>query len=304
MWQGSQASLAKPWRIPVKSRQRETPLRVASANLLHGLDLRAGAADAAVDTDAAAAAVAALEPDVVALQEVDAGQPRSGRLDQAAAVAAAVGGEHRFAPALAGEPGVGWRPAGGRVLGPEPAGDEPLYGVALVSRWPITAAQAVRLPGGGRRGGAPTGRDRGGGGAAGASSARPGYDREPRAALRCELDVAGRALPVAATHLSYLPWRGLRQLRAAARLAAAAPPADGAALLLGDLNLPVAAVRAAARGWRHAGGAPTYPAWRPWRQPDHVLLRGPVAVDGAGVGPRPPGDHLPLLARLRLPVAG
>jgi endonuclease/exonuclease/phosphatase family metal-dependent hydrolase len=278
----------------MKSRRRETSLRVASANILHGLDFAAGGADIA----AAAAAVAALEPDIVALQEVDVGQPRSGRVDQAAAIAAAVGGENRFAATLAGEPDSAWQPVGGRVLGPDPAGgEEPLYGVALVSRWPITAARAVRLPGGGsgRRHGAHPAEP-----VAGVAPTRPGYDREPRAALRCELDVAGRRLPVGVTHISYLPWRGLRQLRAAAALAATAPPADGAALLLGDLNLPGWAVRAGGRGWRPAGGGPTYPAWRPRHQPDHALVRGPVAVDDARVGPRPPGDHLPLLVRLRV----
>lgn len=249
-------------------------LRVVSLNLLHGLDMATGQ----VDTARVAAAVARLEPDVVALQEVDRGQPRSGEADQVGEVAAAVGGHARFAAALAGDPARSWEPAfGGDV-------DGPAYGVGLVSRWPICRAQPVALPGGG----------------AGTRSALPsplgpGYDREPRAALRAELDVDGHRLPVTATHLSYLPWRGARQLRVAAAAAA-----DSPAVLVGDLNLPVFAVRGLARGWRHAGGAATHPAWSPRTQPDQLLVRGRLAIDEVRVGPRFPGDHLPLSVRLRL----
>lgn len=249
-------------------------LRVVSLNLLHGLDVATGE----VDTERAAGAAARLEPDVVALQEVDRCQPRSNEVDQMAVVGAAVGGHARFAAALAGDPDRSWEPAhGGEV-------DGPAYGVGLVSRWPIRRAQPVELPGGGA-----------GSRSTPPSPQRPGYDREPRVALRVELDVAGRRLPVTVTHLSYLPWRGARQLRAAV-----ASAADDPAVLVGDLNLPVWAVRGLTRGWRHAGGERTYPAWRPRAQPDQLLLRGPVTAANARAGPPGPGDHLPLIVDLRL----
>lgn len=250
-------------------------LLLASVNLLHGVDVATGT----VDTGAAARAVAALGADVVVLQEVDVGQPRSGGVDQVAVVAAAAGGESRFAPALAGDPDRRWVPAHAAPV------DGPAYGVGVVSRWPVTAATAVALPGGG------AGRRR-----PSASPGRPGFDREPRVALQVRLDVAGRALTVTTTHLSYLPWRGMAQLRTV--LANAAQP--GPALLAGDFNLPVRAVRAVARDWRHAGGTATYPAWRPRAQPDQVLARGAVALEPAWAGPALTSDHRPLLARLRL----
>lgn len=278
----------------------DIPLRVASVNLLHGLDVATGS----VDMAATAAGVAGLAADVVALQEVDRAQPRSGEVDQAAVVAAVMGGEHRFAAALAGDPDRRWVPAGGRDV------DGPAYGIALVSRWPIVDAVTVALPGGAAaaRATAP-------------APGRPGYDREPRVALRAILDLAGRRTTVTVVHLSYLPWRGGAQLRVAAA-AAVPPPADdpaagldvptdgGAgdtrdagyapALLTGDFNLPVWAVRALARGWRHGGGAPTFPSWRPRAQPDQLLARGRVAIDAAWAGPRLTSDHLPLLAQLRV----
>lgn len=255
--------------------EENVAVRMVSLNLLHGLD----AATGEVNAERAAAAAVGLEPDVVALQEVDRCQSRSGDVDQMAVMAAAIDGHARFGAALAGDPERSWEPAhGGEVEGPA-------YGVGLVSRWPIRHAQPVALPGGGA-----------GSRSTPPSPQRPGYDREPRVALRAELDVAGRRLPVTVTHLSYLPWRGARQLRAATAVAA-----DDPAVLVGDLNLPGSAVRGLTRGWRHAGGGRTYPAWRPRAQPDQLLLRGPLAVQAARPGPRGPSDHLPLIVDLRLP---
>lgn len=63
-------------------------LRVVSFNILHG---QRGDGSGVVDLDLLGRSAAALRPDVLALQEVDVGVPRSGRHDQAAAVAAACG---------------------------------------------------------------------------------------------------------------------------------------------------------------------------------------------------------------------
>ena len=58
-------------------------LRFGTFNLLHGSSIRTGAADEA-DLRSAAGA---LDVDVLGLQEVDRGQPRSNKADQAAVVA-------------------------------------------------------------------------------------------------------------------------------------------------------------------------------------------------------------------------
>ena len=60
-------------------------MRLATFNLLHGRSL----SDGAVHAERVAAAVAELDADVLALQEVDRAQPRSGGLDLTAIAARA-----------------------------------------------------------------------------------------------------------------------------------------------------------------------------------------------------------------------
>jgi endonuclease/exonuclease/phosphatase family metal-dependent hydrolase len=250
-------------------------LRVASYNLLHGISLRSGH----VDLPAAAAAIGALDADVVALQEVDRALPRSGEADQVGELAAALGMDARFAPALLGSPDASWDEVGDTDPG------SAAYGVGLLSRLPIRTVARVPLPGGGAATRAP-----------GASPSNPGWDREPRVALVADLALDDTAvLRVTSTHLSYLPWRGVAQLACAARAAA---DGDAPAALVGDLNLPASAVRVllAAAGWQHAGGGATYPAWEPRVQVDQILVRGGLEVVDVAVGEAGPSDHLPLVA--------
>ena len=63
-------------------------IRVVSFNILHG---QRADGSGVVDLPLLRRSAAALEPDVLALQEVDVGVPRSGRKDQAAAVGEATG---------------------------------------------------------------------------------------------------------------------------------------------------------------------------------------------------------------------
>jgi endonuclease/exonuclease/phosphatase family metal-dependent hydrolase len=249
-------------------------MRVATWNLLHGRDVRTGR----IDLPAVARVVGELDVEVLAVQEVDRALPRSGGADQVAELAAALGWHHVFAPALLGDPSRRWGPGPG--AGPDPGG--PAYGIGLLSRAPLRDVRRCALPGGG------PGERR-----AGSDEALPGYDREPRALL------AGRTaagLLVATTHLSYLPWRAVRQLRTAVgHIAALAGPA----VLLGDLNLPLRALRPVlgGTGWVPHEAAPTFPSWRPGLQIDHLLARGTTLHDVA-VGPAGPSDHLPLSARV------
>lgn len=148
-------------------------IRLLSFNLQHGrpgdgarLDpATAPLADSDIaDAGAAREVLAALadqirdiDPDVIALQEVDLGQRRSGRLDQTAVLADLLGWDgHRFAATYAG-PVVGLRRRPRRsaltgraddVLGPlrallgaGPAG----FGNALLTRLPVRAWRVARL---------------------------------------------------------------------------------------------------------------------------------------------------------------
>jgi endonuclease/exonuclease/phosphatase family metal-dependent hydrolase len=212
-----------------------------------------------------ARATRSLGCDVLALQEVDHGQPRSRGEDQAAVVAEAVGAvDHRFAATVAGQPGGTWVPA-------TAGSDGPRYGIALVSRWPVSSWRVVPLPPLPRylpvRLPVPV----------------PGRPlpllvrEEPRVALVAVVEGPQGPVTVATTHLSFVPgWSG-HQLRVlAGELAAGRTAGSGPVLLAGDLNLgPSAAARAS--GMRHLVRGLTWPAERPLRQLDHVL--------GAGLGP-------------------
>lgn len=71
-------------------------LRVASFNILHG---QRADGSGKVDVALLGRSASSLEADVLALQEVDVGVPRSGRVDQAAAVAEATRLTHVFGKA-------------------------------------------------------------------------------------------------------------------------------------------------------------------------------------------------------------
>lgn len=240
-------------------------------NVLHGMTVRTGQLDLA----AAAAAIDALDADVVAMQETDRDLDRSDRVHQVAWLAERLGFAHAFAPSLLGDPDTAWTTAGAD----DPGG--PAYGVGLLSRHPLTRVTRHALPGGG------AGRRR-----SPATPSRPGWDREPRVLLVADVATSDGPVRVATTHLSYLPWRGIAQLRSAA-----AALADAPTILAGDFNLPVAVVRLVlGRGWDHAGGGPTYPAGRPRMQPDQLIVSGGTRVDAAVVGAPGASDHLPLVA--------
>jgi endonuclease/exonuclease/phosphatase family metal-dependent hydrolase len=260
----------------------ETVLRVATWNLLHGVDVRTGR----IELDAVADAVTALEVDVLSVQEVDRLLARSQDVDQLAALADKLGWQAAFGPALLGDPVHGWT----AVEGPDPGG--PAYGVGLLSPHPLTEVARLALPGGARV--QPT--DRRG---------RPDRwvpyrDSEPRAVLRAVLGLpGGTRVTVAATHLSYLAWRSPRQLRRAVAFVGAA---GNPAVLLGDLNLPHRALgpALAGTGWTSGPAAgPSYPAWQPRMQIDHVLARDALVSD-TRVAPRGPSDHLAITAQVML----
>lgn len=225
-------------------------MRLATFNLLNGRSLD----DGRVDLDRLQQGIASLDADVLALQEVDCDQPRSHGADLTALAAEAMGAAaHRFAPTMAGLPGT-WQPAAGAAQGPR-------YGVALLSRWPVRRWEVLQLDAvpvvvplvvGPRR----------------LALVRD----EPRAALVAVVAAPDGDVTVVSTHLSFVPGWGTRQLRRVARHVRAAP---GRIALLGDLNAGPRAVQRASRLTPLVSAA-TFPAPRPLRQLDHVLVRGLV----------------------------
>lgn len=279
-------------------------IRLLSFNLQHGrpgdgarLDpATAPLADSDIaDAGAAREVLAALadqirdiDPDVIALQEVDLGQRRSGRLDQTAVLADLLGWDgHRFAATYAG-PVVGLRRRPRRsaltgraddVLGPlrallgaGPAG----FGNALLTRLPVRAWRVARL------GRGPAVLTRRGGGRALDPRSYALSTSTMRNMIAAQIDPADGAggLAVASTHLATRTGTAAAQLAAAWAALAALP---GPHVLAGDLNLhaELLAPLGIARG---LGEGATYPSGAPARRIDHVLTDPwPTGADGLPV---------------------
>lgn len=253
-------------------------MRLATLNLLNGMSL----SDGRVDAPRLRAAVQALAPDVVGLQEVDRAQPRSHGLHLTREVAEAMGAEHwRFVPALIGTPGAQWRAAADGDDGDDLAS----YGIGLVSRYPVREWRVVRLRAAPVR----------------SPIVLPGTKAvvwladEPRVGLAAVLETPVGVMTVVTTHLSFVPvWNGV-QLR---RLVAELQPLPGPKVLLGDLNMPPPFPRALS-GWRALARTATYPAWEPRIQLDHVLGHGALpAVVGVESPELAVSDHRALLVEL------
>ncbi len=284
-------------------------VRLVTFNVQHGR-----MPDGRVDPAFLAAAVAGLDADVVALQEVDRGQVRSDGAHLARLVADAMDAtEYRYVPAVAGriEPP---RAAPGQAPGPDdPAlALEPLArarGRALVP----AAARVLRTRAGRAAARAYVGtwfsrrRARGD-----EPDDVPGYGialisrhpvrewrhvrlplgstwlfgrlqlgpDQPRVAACAVVETPDGPLTVAATHLTSGSTWNRTQLRwLVDRLATAPRPL----VLLGDLNIR-GQEPAEITGWRDLVTDPTYPRERPRLGLDHVLVddAGPVGVQALG----------------------
>jgi endonuclease/exonuclease/phosphatase family metal-dependent hydrolase len=244
-------------------------MRVATFNIQSGRS-----ADGTVRLDRFRDAVRMLDADILALQEVDRDQPRSQLADFTALAAEVMGAvADRFVAAVAGTPGASWVAA----TADEPAGT-PVYGIALLSRYPAARWQVLRLPRLPIR----------------VPLRLPDTRKvtvvreEPRVAVVGHFDTPAGRLAVANTHLSFVPGWNRVQLRHVGRaLATLSDPT----VLTGDLNM----TRPVVRGYRSVASGLTFPSHAPNRQLDHVLVRGAsqpetVATPEAGLS-----DHLPLV---------
>ena len=101
-------------------------LRVLSYNIKHGEGM-----DGKIDLERVAAVIARKNPDLVALQGVDKNCPRSGNRDIAAELGKLLGMAHRFGKSIDHDGGE--------------------YGVAVLSKLPITGLNHYKLPGGDER---------------------------------------------------------------------------------------------------------------------------------------------------------
>ncbi len=247
-------------------------MRLATFNILHGRSVH----DGDVDLSRLAAAVAELDADILALQEVDLDQPRSGKADLTAVAARAMNAvHHRFVAAISGTPGATWMAATGREQ-PGTAG----YGIALLSRYPVENWQVLRLPRIPVRFPMYV---------AGIRRFRIVHE-EPRAAMVARIDTPLGAITVANTHLSFVTGWNRVQLRHLIRDLSGFP---GPRILMGDLN------SGAPAHWRRLGAAATFPADAPTTQLDHILTDDPTLSVAACAAPRLPiSDHRALAVNI------
>ncbi|MDG4817869.1 endonuclease/exonuclease/phosphatase family protein [Micromonospora sp. WMMD956] len=251
------AATGLPAGVPVPSRPGTPPaaVRVVAYNIRMGYGL-----DGRFDPDGLARVVARERPDVVVLGEMDRGWLLNGGHDTLALLAARLRMPYVFAPAA-----------------------DPLWGDAVLSRFPVAAARSERLA----PAGAPTGAQ----------------------ALGVTVDVGGGVrLAVVATHLQPPPGQEpVAQARAVAgfalRYAAGLP-----LVVAGDLNTEPGAPGYAeftrvglVDALAAARPLPTSPADEPREQIDHVLVSAGVRPAGP-VAPRSTAsDHLPVAVTLALP---
>lgn len=208
--------------------------------------------------------IAEARPDVVALQELDVGRSRSGGVDQAEQIAAALEMTSVFHPAM-------------HVA-------EEKYGDAILTALPMQVVKTGPLPSRG----------------------------EPRGAIWCRIEHAGRPINVLNTHLGL--WRGERLAQARALLGPGwlgHPGCRGEdTVLMGDFNsLPssrsfaqIAGALQLARPRTDRLAGPTFPARFPLLRLDHIFLsKGLRCLDCTALRTplaRLASDHLPLLATI------
>lgn len=218
-----------------------------------------------------AALVDSVRADIALLQEVDRATRRSGGVDQPAVLARLTGYSAAFGKSLDYQGGE--------------------YGIAILSRWPITSDTVVPLP-------------------VTPPQERSGGSYEPRAALLATIAMPGAPLVVLNTHLDPTAndhWRR-QEVRAVLALVDSSRARGARVIAGGDFNsTPESAVQDTVRAaglrdaWTLCGRGPghTFPADSSVKRIDYLFLAGAATCDSAVVVRSDASDHRPLLVRVR-----
>lgn len=252
---------------PLRTRDSGHEIRVLVYNIHAGKDAKG------VDNLARVAElVRSTGADIALLQEVDRGTTRSGKADQPSILSARTGFHAAF----------------GKTLDYQ-GGD---YGIAVLSRWPITADSLISLP-------------------VLPPQERSGGSQEPRGALRAVIQVPGVPLEVLNTHIDASREDFYRKQEMATLLQLAARSIGElrrSMLVGGDLNAePGSAVIEMVRAgplrdaWAECGQGSglSYPADRPVKRIDYLLLPPDWRCVRGSVLETDASDHRPVLFVLR-----
>ena len=246
-----------------------------------------------------------INADVIGVQEVDEKLERSGKISQVRLLAESMGAaDWAFAPSVIGTPGFKWRALGKTDLqivtdknshtddGAELVGG---YGIGIASKIPVKYWDRIDLgrsvigmpliiPAEGKNG---------------KQSIKPIYVAdEPRVALAATLE---NGWTIINTHLSFVPFLNILQLRKIKRWAKELSKKYGTQLLIiGDLNLPNG-IPVFASQWKSLVTQNTYPSWGAKIQFDYILSDtlkvGQFEVlDTVVTGI---SDHLPIRVRIK-----
>ena len=275
-------------------------MRVISWNLLHGQKIPpTNSQDWQAEVVSAAKKVAdELQPNFIALQEVDYFQSRSDLTNQTKLVAQSMQLKYwAYLPTLIGTPGEKWRSVkdlensiiteSSRDKNPKAS-----YGIALATNWPIKKLYVKKL--GRSIVGMPLliPKDNGKG-------VRFIYVKdEPRVALIAELE---NGYTIATTHLSFVPGVNVFQLN---KLSSYLKKLPGLALLTGDLNLP-ANLPSKLSGFKSLISQATYPSWKPKIQFDYIMLRKSEIKSVSSIKPMKStatgiSDHTPIGVEIQI----
>jgi endonuclease/exonuclease/phosphatase family metal-dependent hydrolase len=275
-------------------------MRVISWNLLHGQKIPpTSSQDWQAEIVSAAKKVAdELQPNFIALQEVDYFQSRSDLTNQTKLVAQSMQLKYwAYLPTLIGTPGEKWRSVKdlkNSIITESSLDKNPKasYGIALATNWPIKKLYVKKL--GRSIIGMPLliPKDNGKG-------VRFIYVKdEPRVALIAELE---NGYTIATTHLSFVPGVNVFQLN---KLSSYLKKLPGFALLTGDLNLP-ANLPSKLSGFKSLISQATYPSWKPKIQFDYIMLRKselksissikPIKSTATGIS-----DHTPIGVEIQI----
>ena len=273
-------------------------MKLVSWNILHGQSIPPtpeSSSEVLENLKTAAKRLSDAGVEVLALQEVDHGQERSGKIDQVEVLATQLGAQYwAFAPTVVGTPGEQWRSLSRGddllITSEKSAVNQlPHYGIGLISKIPVTSWHRLEL--GQSRVGLPLAIPAGGEEGARKKIQFIYVKDEPRVALAAEL---ANGFTVVVTHLSFVPFVNYFQLMKIRRWLKNIP---GEHLIIGDLNLgwslPVRGT-----SWRSLNERNTYPSWGAKIQFDYITAHipsfgerhsSPLEVPELGIS-----DHLPI----------